>query len=270
MKSFSWTLHVFSLELRKIFTYRVNFWLSFLLQIVTELAVAYFLWKAVFEANHVDSMNGFSFYGILYYYLFGSFCSRIIQDPNNGDISGEIYQGGLTRYLLYPLSFFLYKFVTAFSAQVVALVQMVACLFIAIWFWKLPSDQSISVSSVLLGSATCLFAGYVYFALSSCLEMVAFWQDAVWNLLVIFRFSGNLLGGLMIPLSFFPHWGKVIVDFTPFPYLYAFPIRCFLGQVGTEEWVHSIIILSGWAAISTVLSRLVWGRGLKFYSGVGI
>jgi ABC-2 type transport system permease protein len=270
VKSYLWTWHVFSLELRKIFAYRVTFWVLFLIRIVTELSVAYFLWSALFESNSAQNMNGFSFHGILFYYLFASFCSRVVQDPSNGDISSEIYQGGLTRYLLYPLSFFLYHFVRGLASQLLALGQMLLCLLVAVWLWKLPSDQSISISSILVGSITSLFAGYVYFALGACLEQVAFWQDTVWNLLAMMRFVGGLLGGLMIPLSFFPHWGLLATNLTPFPYLYGFPIRCFLGQVSPEEWLHSSLILFAWAVAATFLSRVVWRRGLKVYSGVGI
>jgi ABC-2 type transport system permease protein len=215
-------------------------------------------------------MNGFSFHGILFYYLFASFCARIVTDSSSGDISDEIYQGALTRYLLYPLSFFFYKYVSCFASQIIALVQMIVCLGVAIWLWGLPSDQAISFSSILLGSIIALGAGYVYFSLGSCLEQVAFWQDTVWNLLAMLRFAGGLLGGLLIPLSFFPHWAVVITNLTPFPYIYAFPIRCFLGQVPADEWFRSASILLVWAGIASVLSRIIWSRGLKVYSGVGI
>jgi ABC-2 type transport system permease protein len=268
--NYLWTWHVLTIEFRKVFAYRVSFWVQFIFRIVTELSVAYFLWSALFEANSTQVMNGFSFHGILFYYLFSSFCSRIVQEPNSGDISTEIFQGGLTRYLLYPLSFFLYKFVTCLASQLLALIQMVVCLLFAIWLWKLPSDQAISLTSVVVGSLTSSIAGYVYFALGSCLEQVAFWQDTVWNLLAMMRFVGGLLGGLLIPLSFFPAWGIALINLTPFPYLFGFPIRCFLGQVGPGEWLHSVLILLFWGLLSTVLSRVVWHRGLKVYSGVGI
>jgi ABC-2 type transport system permease protein len=268
--SYTWTWHVLTLELRKVFAYRVTFWVQFVVRILTEILVAYFLWEAVFSANNATLMNGFSFHGILFYYLFAAFCSRIVQDPSNGEISMEIYQGGLTRYLFYPISFFLYKFICCFAYQLLAVGQMIVCIAVAIWIWKNPSDQSITISSLILGTFTSLVAGYVYFVLGACLEQVAFWQDTVWNLLAMLRFVGGLLGGLLIPLSFFPEWGKLALNLTPFPYVYGFPIRCFLGQVHGPEWISSMAVLVFWALVFTFLSRIVWNRGLKNYSGVGI
>jgi ABC-2 type transport system permease protein len=100
--------------------------------------------------------------------------------------------------------------------------------------------------------------------------MVAFWQDTVWNLLAMLRFVGALLGGTLIPLSMFPGWGRTFAGFTPFPLVFSFPIRCFLGQVGADEWMHSMAMLGLWIAGLSLGVAVVWRRGTRTYSGVGI
>ena len=139
---------------------------------------------------------------------------------------------------------------------------------IAIAIWGLP-DQGISLGSVSLGLATSALAGALYFLLCACLEMVAFWQDAVWNLLIMLRMISSFLGGLMVPLAFFPQWGQEAVGWTPFPLIFGFPIRCFLGQVGWQEWARSTGLLFSWIVAFGALASWIWSRAPSV-SGVGI
>jgi ABC-2 type transport system permease protein len=133
-----------------------------------------------------------------------------------------------------------------------------------------PADQNITIATVVAGIVTCLIAGILHFAITTCLELVAFWQDVIWNLMVMLRFIVMLLGGGMIPIAFFPEWGQKLVALTPFPALIAFPVRTFLGQVTLGEWFSNIGVLAFWTVIFAGLAAIIWNRGVRQYSGVGI
>lgn len=270
-ESYSWIPHVFSIEIRKLFSYRVAFWVKFIIGTVTEIAVAYFLWGAIFVQTGSTTMRGFTFHGIVFYYVFSGLVGRMIQNAaESGGISLDIYEGSLTRYLLYPVSFLQYKYVAFFGQQITLFCQLLLGLGIAMTIWEIPPDQHITFSSILMGLGTSILAGMLIFLLNACIELVAFWQDTVWNLMAMLRFIGNLLGGIHIPLVFFPDWGQVLVRFTPFPLIYSFPIRCFLGQVNAQEWIHESLFLVGWVAFFILLLRWIWSRGTRIYTGVGI
>ncbi len=265
-----WAPHVLSIELKKALSYRLDFWIFFFFGTATEIGVAYFLWKAVFASQNTTTMAGYSFHAIIFYYLFASFAIRISRGSERGYISQEIYDGGLTRYLLYPVSFLGYKFVTHFAQQLIGIFQLFVAFGILILLMGLPPDQNVTIGSISAGILTCLIAGVLHFAMMSCLELVAFWQDVIWNLMVMLRFIVGLLGGGMIPLSFFPEWGQKLVHLTPFPALIAFPVKVFLGQVTFSEWLNGVGIISVWSAIFAAIAFFVWDRGIKQYSGVGI
>jgi len=248
----------------------LNFWVTFLMGTATELAVAYFLWQSLFAYNQSSSIAGFSFHGLVFYSLFASFSSKITRGTDRGYISQDIYDGSLTRYLLYPLSFFAYKYVTHLTQQLLGLIQLLLALSCLTLIIGLPTDHNLTIGSFAAGTLTCFIAGYMVFALMSCLEMIAFWQDVIWNLLVMLRFAISLLGGGMVPLVFFPEWGQSLVAWTPFPLIVSFPARTFLGQVGLTEWLLSLLILGFWSIAITLLANFIWSRGTRQYSGVGI
>jgi ABC-2 type transport system permease protein len=267
---YHWVPHVLSIELKKAFSYRVVFWVQFLMGTGTELAVAYFVWKAVYDARGANVIQGFTFHGIVFYSLFASFASKLTRGNDRGYVSQDIYDGSLTRYLLYPLAFFPYKYVTHLTQQLLGATQLLIA-FAALWLaLRTTGGHAITAASFLAGLVTCLLTGYVHFVMASCLELVAFWQDVIWNLMVMLRFCLSLLGGAMIPLSFFPEWGRHVALLTPFPALVSFPARTFLGQVGPREWLLSAALLAAWGVAFSLLLRWIWGRGTRQYSGVGI
>lgn len=271
----SWVVHVLGIELKKAFSYRFAFWAQFVLGTVTDLVVAYFLWAAIFSqrgelGSSTIQIGGFTFHGMIYYYLFAAFSIRIARGSERGYVSEDIYGGGLTKYLLYPVSFLGFKFITHFTQQILATVQLLVSFSILWMIFGKPEDLSLSIATFAAGFLACLLAGVLHFFIAICLEMVSFWQDVVWNLMVMLRFMVNLLGGAILPLTLFPEWGRTVIAWTPFPLLVSFPAETFLGRVTAEVWLRQASLCLLWAMVFFALSRLIWSRGLRNYSGVGI
>jgi ABC-2 type transport system permease protein len=269
-EDYRWVPHVLSIELKKAFSYRVVFWVQFLMGTGTELAVAYFVWKAVYAARGTAVLEGFTFHGIVLYSLFASFAGKLTRGTDRGYISQDIYDGSLTRYLLYPLAFFPYKYVTHITQQLLGVAQLLIAFLALRLALGDNGGHPITAASFAAGLFTCLLTGYVHFVMASCVELVAFWQDVIWNLMVMLRFCLSLLGGGMIPLAFFPEWGRHLALLTPFPALVAFPARTFLGQVGWQEWINNVCLLAVWGLAFSLLLNWIWLRGTRQYSGVGI
>lgn len=268
--SWAWVPHVLALELKKAFSYRVAFWVQFLMGTGTELVVSFFVWRSVFAATGSQEMQGFTFHGIVFYSLFASMSGKITRGTDRGYVSQDIYDGSLTRYLLYPLPFFPYKYVTHITQQLLGVSQLIVA-FIGVRLALGDLGQhAITPATFAAGVLTCFLTGYLHFVVASCLELVAFWQDVVWNLMVMLRFCMSLLGGGMIPLVFFPEWGQRLVSYTPFPLLVSWPARTFLGQVGAQEWLLNLGVLAFWSLLFTFVLNAIWLRGTKQYSGVGI
>jgi uncharacterized protein YyaL (SSP411 family) len=81
------------MELRKIITYRADFWVNFIGQTIFSIIISYYLWQAIFASQGATSMNGFSLDKIIFYYLMVPIISRIQQGEMIGSISREIYDG---------------------------------------------------------------------------------------------------------------------------------------------------------------------------------
>lgn len=265
-----WAKQVFATELRKIIAYRVDFWLQYILSIFAHIGVAYFLWKAIFDYRSVTSMRGYTFAGLMLYYMSVPLISRMVNGPGMGMVAREIYDGSLTRYLIYPISFFNFKYIQYLANTVVYFMQFIVALALFTFLFGKPDDVQITSLSLIMGIGAILSAGFMAFTLSTLIEMTAFWADNVWSLLVMIRFAVGLLGGAMIPLSFFPAHFERILHFMPFAFLASFPINTFIGKVTYSDWLLGLSVIIFWSCVFYFLARLVWSHGRYKYTGVGI
>lgn len=265
-----WVMAVLTMELRKILSYRADFWLMFIGSLVTQFGVAWFLWASIFEYTGVDRVGEFTFPALMLYYLAAPLMMRMVQGHELGAISGEIYEGALTRYLIYPVSYFRFKLTTCAAYTVVFITQFCIVMMIFALAFGIPEPFHIAPAGVLQALAIVICAAYLHFVLVSTIELAAFWADNVWSLIVMMRFATGLLGGAMIPLSLFPEWAQDGLSLMPFAYFISFPLRCFLGQESAVSWFNGMTVVVLWSLMLTLVYAYVWHRGRHRYTGVGI
>lgn len=261
-------LNFYAMELKKLLSYRAEFWIGFFGSVLSQFGVAYFLWKAIFAARGVDTMQGFTFGALMLYYLLVPLVERVVNGQEMGFMSGEIYDGGLTRYLLYPVSYFRVKYMAKLAQTTLYLLQLILVLALFLAVFRAPFD--LRLSSLAMALPVFALSGLLVFVITASLEMLAFWADNVWSILVLNRMITNLLGGGLLPLAFFPEKVQAALEWLPFTRLVSFPIRCLLGQVGTADWLLGLGLTAAWIVVFACLSSWLWRKGIKSYSGVGI
>lgn len=266
--SLAW--QVISIELRRAFTYRFEFWFKFLGTLFANVGLAYFLWEAIYAQTGVREIEGYTFPAMVLYYVLVPLTQNLTRGHEPHSVSTEIYSGTLTRYLIFPMPFFLYKYAANVASILVAIVQMALVLVVYALVAGIPPEVALSPQSMALGLVAAVVASLLNFYLVTTIEMVTFWADHIWSLNVMLMFVIRLFGGSMLPLALFPQAVQQVLPYTPFPYLVSFPILTFMGRVSLQDWVQGMGILMLWIVVSGLVHRLVWRRGIHQYSGVGI
>lgn len=268
----TWRLawQVFTLEVRNLLNYRVDFWVNWLAGTLAQLGVAWFLWQAIFTAGDTQSMGGLSFKGMMLYYTIASVVDRAVQAGGRHTISNDIYEGSLNRYLVYPIAIFRYKIMENLAHAVFFTLQGLLLLFLFALFFGIPPEAQITIAGIAMGVTAVLAASVLYLAMAMTVEQVAFWADNVWSLAVLLAITTRLLGGTLIPLALFPEAVAKMLQWTPFGVMISLPIRCLMGQVGMQEWLLGMGLIAVWSGVFWALAAWVWKRGCLRYSGVGI
>lgn len=257
-----------SLELRKRLQYRVDFWLNNFFIVFGYLFASYALWNWIYEKQDVSELNGYSFHKMMWYYVLSSFL-LLMTRPKFEIVAGDIYTGNLSKYLLYPISYFGLKLSQQLSYFLMTIVQFFITLLFFHFVIGLPVDD-FTLKTTTMGFISVFFTLILYFAISMNLELLGFWFEGVWAITYMFQYIAEFFGGKMVPFSFFPEWSLKILSFLPFNFLFSFPSRAFLGNMGFEEWFFGSIISLIWIVFFSYTTSLLWRSGLKNYSGVGI
>lgn len=261
-----WWRFVVASELRKILAFRVDFWVTFLGQILIQVVIARALWQNIFQESGKEVMEGYTLSSMTLYYLIAPVGTRILTGENIGFLSREIYDGTFNRYLVYPISFFQYKSLSYLTHSSFYAFQL--CLIYCLY--QLFNGQVIEVSSLLSGLVLFSLAAFAYAMIAIFIELIALWAENIWSLMVLTRFFCFFLGGALVPLSFFPTSMQKILSFTPFPYFLSLPIRTIMGQSSSTEVLTGMVVLILWGFFFRLMAKLLWNRGQYSYTGVGI
>jgi ABC-2 type transport system permease protein len=263
--------HLVTLEARKLMSYRGDFWITAVANLIATVAVHWFLWTAIFETTGAETLGGYTFPSIMVYLIGVNLIGRVVrgQDLQMG-IATEIYDGGLSRYLLYPTRYVLFKYAQHVGAIMVEVLQMFVFAAIMIAAVGLPEGAGITLSTIALTLPLLWIGNLLYFLMSVPVQFVSFWADNVWSIGVLLRFVSMLLGGAMLPLAMFPDWASETLRWLPFVVCYEFPVRAAMGQLTMVEYVSGIGIGLAWCGLVALVSLPLWNRGQLNYTGVGI
>jgi len=262
---------VVSLEARTKFSYRVDFWVNAVLSFGVEMVVVWFMWAAIFEASGSEVIGGRTFPAMVLYYIVVALIGRFAGGRDfEGTVQGDIYEGGLNRYLVLPVAYRPYKYAQSIGKLVPVVVQVGLFAIVAVWLFGVAGEANVTAGSVAMAVGAVLLANLLHFFMLFPLQIVAFWADNVWSLMVAHRFVSAILGGRMLPLALFPIWSRPLLEYLPFRFFFDFPARVLLGEIGFAEWGLGMLLGLAWCFVFAVIGQLIWRRGLHQYSGVGI
>lgn len=269
-------LHVVSVSGRKQMSYRVDFWMNSVFAFAVELTIAFFLWRAIYDASGKEVIGGYAFRGMVLYYVLVLLVGRLVRGRERDlAVSKEIYEGTLTRYLLYPASWAGFKYAEQLGTLVPSVLQVVVLGFGLLLaapagYGEVVASAGITPLSAVLALVAVLGGNLLWFLLRLPVQLVAFWADNVWSLNVLLRFATEILGGMMLPLVLFPDLVRAALHWLPFRFLFSFPTLTLLGEIDAAGWIEGMGILLAWCVALGLVARAVWNRGQLVYTGVGI
>jgi len=252
-------------------SYRGDFWLTAIANLFAAILVNWFLWKSIFYTTGAQEIGGYSFEILMTYLIAVTLIGRAIRGADlQLAIATEIYDGSLSRYLLYPSRYILFKYSQHLGAILPEMIQMILFSAILIAAFGLPAESGVTLSTIVLAIPLLWIGNLLYFVMSVPLQLVSFWADNVWSLAVILRFVSMLLGGAMLPLSMFPEWAADLLAWLPFVQCYELPVRVIMGRAGLEDALFGIALGLGWCLVIALVTAPIWKRGQLGYTGVGI
>ncbi len=260
-------LHIFSISLQNEFTYRINF-ILWRVRNLLKIVMTYFLWQGVFTAT--TNAFGYSADQMTTYVLMVLIVTAMVFSAPSSEIGGEIVSGDLSNYLVKPMNYLRYWFTRDLASKLLNLLFV--CLELSIlWLFLKPHFEIRIGFFEMLGFIAAVFIGtLLYFFFQLTTRFVGFWApENIWGVsFLVFLFT-DLLGGTIFPLDILPPAAQFVLSLTPFPYFVYYPIAIFVGKITGFAIIEVLIRGLIWVGLMSIIARFFWRKGLQSYSAVG-
>lgn len=272
---------VFRLGLQDSFEYRFNLLIRIFLGFLP-LAVVYILWSSIYHsmtpvlpgsistATTAPTIRGYDFPSMITYYVVAEILFFLVDTIRvEWEISRDIRQGEINKYLLRPLNLFCYRLTLLCAFKVVFLAAMLLPATAVLWLLRPHLILSLDPLPLLATLAAVSLAFLLNYLMSYLLGLLTFWMMEIHSILIIKGMIATFLTGGMIPLDLLPLPLQPIITAIPFTYVIFFPAALYLGHLrGPAIW-QGFALQVGWILLLALLTRLAWRRGLRRYGAFG-
>jgi len=260
--------YIFQTTIQTYLEYRAEIATKLLLALVG-LGMTLFLWQTVMDEN--GAVGGYDFPKIVAYYLLITIFSSIQGKSVAKHLEKFVREGTLSALLLSPHSVFL----NLLSREVAQILFQFA---IAIVIFSSPFLLFQNIREKLITSPFTVGWMVVYIIFIISFNFVFNFFLGCWSFWVV-RSSGirnvimqtiGILRGSWFPLDLAPVVFQKIVSFLPFYYVAFHPVKILTSVTTSQENFRGIIILMVYTMVFGMGAAVLWKKGLKIYSAVGI
>ncbi|MBI5404846.1 MAG: ABC-2 family transporter protein [Candidatus Kerfeldbacteria bacterium] len=257
---------IFRTALQNSVTWRGAFWFYIGLNFLPLIGY-YFLWTSIFQNR--SSAAGFSYDALLTYAVVAMIFSRITWVSPEYGVMQNIREGTLAKYLVQPMSYFGYFWVSRLAFRTFALAITLPFTGLVVYLLRdhllLPSAgwQWWGIAAAI-PIAFCL-----QFLFGMTLGLLSFWILEARYFQFFKETALAFLGGMVLPFSFFPDAAQRLFELLPFRFLASFPVEVYLGRIPVERVLPGLLIGLAWVAGLQIITSLMWRRGLRRFVAFG-
>lgn len=243
--------------------YRLRYFTGILTYLLY-VAINYFIWTAVFaatvSAQGVEgTINGFTASQMVTYVTVAWIARSMCFSNIDYEIDDIVRSGQISVYLMRPVSFQLLMIAQAFGELLFRVVFFTLPITIVMIF-VFPIMPPAGLLNGVLFVVTTLLGFLVMAQINFLVGLAAFYLQSITSLSQMKHYMLQLLSGLLLPLSFFPHWAESILQVLPFQLITFVPLQFYLGKVPTAQ-IPAVLLQCGfWVAALYALSRMIWER----------
>jgi ABC-2 type transport system permease protein len=256
---------VFSVWFQDGLAYRASGIIWIMTDVVTAVTMP-LVWAAAAGAGKIAGFTTSDF--VLYYLvvlMIGSFVTSHIM----WEISMEIKEGQFSTALLRPISYFQYSFFRNLSWRIIRPALFAPFFFILLYLYRgYLGEAHVVFSWEFL--ASLLLGHMVSFCFVMMMSLIALFVEETTSIFELYYVPLLFLSGQMFPVAVLPEWARQVALFFPFYYTTGLPAEILIGRVSGEQAWQGIGVQVAWMTGCYVVARVLWARGLRYYTAVGM
>ncbi len=256
---------LFSIYIQDGLAYRASGFIWILTDVATAVTMP-LVWAA---AARNGMIAGYSQQDFVLYYLCMLLLGCFITSHFMWDVSFEIKEGNFSIYLIRPEPFFSFMFVRNLAWRCVR-----TALFLPVFGLLILAYGSFLHSAHLHASGVfwiSLVLGHVLsFAFVMMMAMLALFTQEATAIFELYYIPMLFLSGQLFPVALLPQWAKSLALMFPFYYTTGLPTEILVGRISSGQALPLIGVQCVWIVVACGLRVVLWRKGLKHYTGVGM
>jgi ABC-2 type transport system permease protein len=246
----------------KMLAYRLRYFTGIVSYLVY-VAANYFLWKAVYGRGEPGSaLGGYDAGQISTYVAIGWLARSFYFNNVDREIGEQVQSGTIALALSRPVSFQGTVVASALGEGAFRFALFTLPIGLVV-FLLFPVQAPASVLHAAAFPLSLLLASLVLTHLNFLVGMCALALKNIDGVMRAKHYLLELLSGLLIPVTLFPHWLEALSRFLPFQQIAFVPTSIWLGRLEGADLLRALGVQGAWAAGLAAACALVWSRAAR-------
>jgi ABC-2 type transport system permease protein len=249
---------IFRTQLINTMAYPVDF-LARSFMIVLFMWIFAQLWGTTFETSGANSISGLTLRDTMWYLMIAE--TIVLSQPLiSTSISESVKDGSIAYFLSKPYNFIFYQMSVNFGDSLLLLATNALAGGAVVWAMVGPPPD---IGGWAMTLFTIFLALMINFCMNAMIGMLAFVTEEINAFQWIYTKFVLILGGVLIPLDFFPPWLKSISLVMPFAHMTYGPARLFV-EPEVSRFVELVSLQLIWLAILGISLSLMFRKATSW------
>ncbi|MHB8540611.1 MAG: ABC transporter permease [Candidatus Acidiferrales bacterium] len=224
------------------------------------VTIYYFIWSAVFRNG--GSIAGFNLRQMITYISVGWILRSFYWNTIDQEMAYEVIEGKIAMDLIKPVSvqwMWIFRAMGE-SAFRLGLLTVPTAIVVALVFPVQGPASRIDFALFVIGAIGSFFLmGAINFMIGTCAiplkSILAMIRAKYWLI--------ELLSGLLIPMTYFPHAVQKVLAWLPFEHIAYTPLSIYLGRFSARTAIELLCVQWAWVVILLFAAHLWWERAMQ-------
>lgn len=247
---------------KKSFSNKMVYKFDYIVGIIST-SLTYVIFVCIYKALYsgAEEVNGITFSMVTTSFVL-SLCLSNVYTFNDEFIEKKLKDGSIANEFLKPVNFrgrILFENLGENFFNIC--FNFLPVFLIASFFSDVQNPNSIK--SFILFIISAILGYLILWEISFIVQALAFWMYRVWGIATIKDVVIYIFSGSAIPLWFMPDWVLNFIKLTPFDSIYFTPVKLYLGQISSNDFIFNLGRQSLWIAILYIIGEILWKYGEK-------
>jgi ABC-2 type transport system permease protein len=250
-----------------ILAFRLRYYTGIITYLIN-VTVYYFIWRAVFASSAgagpvgAASISGYSLAQILTYVNVGWIIRSFYWNTIDQEMAYEVMEGKIAMDLIRPVSvqwMWISRAVGESAFRLIMLTAPTAILIALLYPVGPPASAGHFVLFFLGALGSFMLMGAINFMIGTCAiplkSILALIRAKFWLV--------EILSGLLIPITLFPHKLRLVSACLPFEHIAYTPLQIYLGKLTLAQAAVRLLVQWTWVALLLWLGHFWWERASR-------